>query len=133
MQVSRVLGDFDFLVNGTFSHSDGFREHSVSDYTKINGNFGYRFSPNVETRFYFGVYDTWQQLPGTLTLSETLNNPTLSTAPWIAGYGPNGFEGNQARDVKISAFQTRRRSKPIMVALSSTAGSCTMTSIIPCS
>ena len=100
VQVSRVLGDFDFLVNGTFSHSDGFREHSVSDYTKINGNFGYRFSPNVETRFYFGVYDTWQQLPGTLTLSETLNNPTLSTAPWIAGYGPNGFEGNQARDVK---------------------------------
>ncbi len=100
VQVSRVLGDFDFLVNGTFSHSDGFREHSVSDYTKINGNFGYRFSPNVETRFYFGVYDTWQQLPGTLTLSETLNNPQLSTTPFIAGYGTNGVGANQARYVK---------------------------------
>ena len=95
-----MLGDFDFLVNGTFSHSDGYREHSLSDYTKINGNFGYRFSPNVETRFYFGVYDTWQQLPGTLTLSETLNNPQLSTTPCIAGYGTNGFGGNQARYVK---------------------------------
>ena len=99
-QMSRVIGDFDFLINGTFSHADNYREHSQSDYTQINGNFGYRFSPNVETRFYFGVYDTWQQLPGTLTLSETLNNPQLSTTPFIAGYGTNGVGANQARYVK---------------------------------
>ena len=99
-QMSRVIGDFDFLINGTFSHADNYREHSQSDYTQINGNFGYRFSPNVETRFYFGVYDTWQQLPGTLTLSDTLNNPQLSTTPFVAGYGTNGVGANQARYVK---------------------------------
>ena len=98
--MSRVIGDFDFLINGTFSHADGYREHSESDYTQINGNFGYRFSPNVETRFYFGVYDTWQQLPGTLTLSDTLNNPQALDDALIAGYGTNGFGANQARDVK---------------------------------
>lgn len=43
-QMSRVLGDFDFLINGTFSHADGYRNHSDTDYTQINGNFGYRFS-----------------------------------------------------------------------------------------
>ncbi|ATQ68350.1 MULTISPECIES: TonB-dependent receptor family protein [Methylosinus] len=98
-QVSRVLGDFDFLVNGTFTASDGFRQHSQSDYKQINGNFGYRFSNDIETRFYFGVYDVHQQLPGTLTLSDARSNPSLATSPYIAGAGPNGFGANQARNV----------------------------------
>ena len=68
-----MIGDFDFLINGTFTHADGFREHSTTDYTQINGNLGYRFSKDIETRFYFGVYDTWQKLPGTLTLSDARN------------------------------------------------------------
>lgn len=99
-QVSRVIGDFDFLVNGTFSHSDGFRTHSQSDYVQINGNIGYRFSKDLETRFYFGIYDTNQQLPGTLTLNNARSNPTLATLPYIAGYGADGFGADQARNVR---------------------------------
>ncbi|HEY8064923.1 MAG TPA: TonB-dependent receptor [Methylosinus sp.] len=99
-QVSRIIGDFDFLVNGTFSHSDGFRTHSQSDYVQINGNIGYRFSNNIETRFYFGVYDTNQQLPGTLTLNNARTNPTLATLPYIAGFGADGFGADQQRNVR---------------------------------
>jgi iron complex outermembrane receptor protein len=98
-QFSRVIGDFDFLVNGTFSHADGFRQHSQSDYTQINGNLGYRFSNDVETRFYFGVYDTHQKLPGTLSLFDARNNPTLAARPFVGGFGPDGFSGDQARNV----------------------------------
>ncbi|HEY8260178.1 MAG TPA: TonB-dependent receptor, partial [Methylosinus sp.] len=98
-QFSRVIGDFDFLVNGTFTHADGFRQHSQSDYTQINGNLGYRFSNDVETRFYFGVYDTHQKLPGTLSLFDARNNSTLAARPFVGGFGPDGFSGDQARNV----------------------------------
>lgn len=106
-QVSRVIGDFDFLVNGTFSHADGYRQHSQSDYTQINGNFGYRFSKDIETRFYFGVYDTHQKLPGTLTLSNARNNPQLATLPYIAGAGFDGFSADQARNVQNQRFASK--------------------------
>lgn len=99
-QVSRVIGDFDFLVNGTFTHADGYRKHSQTDYTQINGNVGYRFSKDIETRFYFGVYDTWQKLPGQLTLFDTLTNPRQSLTPFPAGFGADGFGADQARNVK---------------------------------
>jgi len=99
-QVSRVLGDFDFLINGTFTHADGFRQHSQTTYTQLNGNFGYRFSQNMETRFYVGIYDTWQQLPGQMSLHDSLVNPTWSVPPFPPGIGSGGFGANQARDVK---------------------------------
>ncbi len=100
VQTSRVIGNFDFLVNGTFTHADGYRAHSESDYTQLNGNFGYRFSKDLETRFYFGVYDTWQQLPGQLTLSQSLADPTQSLAPFPPQFGLAGFGANEARNVQ---------------------------------
>jgi iron complex outermembrane recepter protein len=45
VQVSRVLGNFDFLINGTFAHSDGYRDHAINNYSLLNGNIGYRFAP----------------------------------------------------------------------------------------
>ncbi len=99
-QMSRVIGDFDFLINGTFTHSDSFRKHSTTDYTQLNANIGYRFSKDIETRFYFGVYDTWQLLPGQLTLFDARTNPRQSLPPFPAGFGPDGFGANQARNVK---------------------------------
>ncbi|MGH6834073.1 MAG: TonB-dependent receptor family protein [Methylocella sp.] len=94
-QVSRVLGDFDFLINGTFTHSDGYQQHSTTNYDLINGNFGYRFAPWAETRFYFGAYDAQQKIPGQLTLSEALNNPRMAS---FAASNP-GFGGNQSRNI----------------------------------
>jgi iron complex outermembrane receptor protein len=103
VQVSRVIGPFDFLINGTFFHSQGYRAHSQSDYTQINGNFGYRFSPTAETRFYFGAYYTRQLLPGALDLPTTLNSPKSPNPQAIS----NGFGGNQARDVFTQRIANR--------------------------
>lgn len=99
-QMSRVIGDFDFLINGTFTHADGFRQHSQTDYNQINANLGYRFNKDIETRFYFGFYQTWQKLPGQLTLGDALSNPRQSLAPFPAGVGPDAFSGDQARNVR---------------------------------
>lgn len=90
-QVSRVLGDFDFLINGTFASSGGYRDHSTNTYELINGNFGYRFAPWAETRFYFGAYDAKQKIPGQLTLNNALNNPTMASVSAVGG--------NQARNI----------------------------------
>jgi len=108
-QASRIIGNFDILLNGTFTHAKGYRGHELSDYSQINGNAGWRLDNNLETRFYIGYYNTHQQLPGTLTLGETLSNPTLSVPPFTGGTGEftgnninpqtgtYGFSGNQGR------------------------------------
>ena len=108
-QASRIVGDFDVLLNGSFTHSQGFRDHELSDYSLINGNAGYRFSNDLETRMYYGYYNTHQQLPGTLTLGEASADPKLSTPPFVEGFGTFynnvinpasgdfGFSGNQGR------------------------------------
>ncbi|MBM3563347.1 MAG: TonB-dependent receptor [Alphaproteobacteria bacterium] len=109
VQGSRIVGNFDVLLNGSFTHSLGFRGHEKSDYTLINGNAGYRFSNNLETRMYFGYYNTHQQIPGTLTLGQIAADPRLSLPPFVEGYGTFygnyinpasgdwGFSGNQGR------------------------------------
>lgn len=84
-QVSRVFGDFDALGNLTMTHSDGFRDHSRQNAVQFNANVGYRINPNVETRFYVGSYDVWQQLPGSLTLGQALHDPTMAAPAAVAG------------------------------------------------
>lgn len=84
-QVSRQIGNFDFLANLSVDHSEGYRDHERGQYEQLNANFGYRFSPTVETRFYVGAYVVDQLLPGTLSLQEALNNPTKASASALAG------------------------------------------------
>ena len=90
-QVSRVFGAFDALGTATVLHSDGYRDHSRSDYQQFNANAGYRISDNAETRFYAGGYFVRQKLPGTLSLFDALHRPTIAA--------PAALAGNQARDV----------------------------------
>ena len=85
-QMSRIIGNFDFLINGTFTHADNYRKHSTTDYTQLNGNLGYRFSNDLETRFYFGVYDTWQLLPGQLNRVRRAQQSATVAAAVSAGF-----------------------------------------------
>lgn len=84
-QVSRQIGAFDFLANLSVNHSDGFRQHERGQYEQFNANFGYRFSPTVETRFYLGAYIVDQDLPGALSLTDALNHPRQASASALAG------------------------------------------------
>ncbi|MGH8461095.1 MAG: TonB-dependent receptor family protein [Stenotrophobium sp.] len=98
-QASGVFGNADALVNATYSHSDGWREHSRGDYGQFNSNVGYRISPTVETRFYSGVYIVNQLLPGALTLQQVEDDPRQTTAASVSG--------NQARDGKTERLANR--------------------------
>ncbi|WP_179405529.1 TonB-dependent receptor family protein [Burkholderia guangdongensis] len=98
-QVSRVIGPLDFLATFSMNHADGYRNHETGQYEQFNANVGYRFSPTVETRFYVGAYVVDQLLPGTLSLSDALNNPTKAA--------PNAVSGDQARNTRTERIANR--------------------------
>lgn len=98
-QFSRVIGPLDFIGTFSVNHTDGFREHSRGQYQQFNANIGYRFSPDVETRFYLGAYVVDQELPGTLSLSDALNNPAKAQA--------SALSGDQARNTRTERIANR--------------------------
>jgi iron complex outermembrane receptor protein len=70
-----VFGPADYFITGAFQQQDGFREHSWGHSTRGAANFGYQFSPNAETRFYFNANDIVQRIPGSVTRSIALTSP----------------------------------------------------------
>lgn len=99
VQVSRISGPVDVLINGTITNSNGYRDHETQRTQNFNANLGYQLAPGVETRFYAGVYLTDQKLPGTLSLFNALNNPTLAN--------PSAITGNQSRKVETERIANR--------------------------
>ena len=93
------MGPLDFIGTFSVNHADGYRDHERGQYEQFNANIGYRFSPDVETRFYLGAYVVDQQLPGTLSLSDALNNPTKAS--------PSALSGDQARDTRTERIANK--------------------------
>lgn len=84
-QMSRIFGPLDALATITVNRADGYRDHDKGTYAQFNANVGYKFSPRVETRFFFGAYIVDQKLPGSLSLFDALNNPTKAAASAVSG------------------------------------------------
>jgi iron complex outermembrane receptor protein len=68
-------GPADYFVSGAAQRSDGYREHSWGHSERGSANFGYRFSPDFETRFYLNANNVRQRIPGELTKDAALNSP----------------------------------------------------------
>jgi len=68
-------GPWDGFVTASTQASDGFRDHSNGQATRLSGNVGYQFSPDVETRFYLNANEVRQRIPGTVTKASALSNP----------------------------------------------------------
>lgn len=103
VQVSRVMGDADFMANATTTYSDGYRNHMRGQYGQFNLNAGYLITPDVETRFYAGAYVVEQRLPGALSLSDALNNPRKAN--------PAAISGDQARNVWAERLANKTTAK----------------------
>lgn len=79
-----AYGPFDYFVNLSGQREDGFRDHSEGRIGRVNANFGYQFSPDVETRFYVNA-NTWRQrLPGELTKEDALTRPRIADPAFVA-------------------------------------------------
>ncbi len=80
----RAFGPFDYFLTGSNWTNDGYRDHSDGDGQRASGNFGYRVTPDVETRFYFNVNRVRQRIPGEVTKDSALDSPRTAAANNVA-------------------------------------------------
>lgn len=76
-------GPFDYFITMSGQREDGYREHSRTDSERLNANFGYQLSPDVETRFYLNA-DRWRaEIPGEVSKEQALNSPRAANPEFV--------------------------------------------------
>jgi len=80
-----TYGQYDYFINASAQREDGYRDHSNGHIERLNSNFGYRFSPNAETRFYVNANSWRQRLPGELDKTTALNAPRSADPAFVSG------------------------------------------------
>ncbi|WP_236186675.1 TonB-dependent receptor family protein [Pseudomonas protegens] len=80
----QVLGDFDYYVSLTDSNADGYQDHTRSQSKGLIGNFGYRFNPNLETRFYLRYRETDNDLAGRVTKRSIEHDPRAANPAYVS-------------------------------------------------
>ncbi|NMX70933.1 TonB-dependent receptor [Pseudomonas sp. WS 5111] len=76
----QVLGDADYYISLTDTDYDGFQQQSAGSGKGVAANFGYRFNPDLETRFYFRYRETANDSPGKLTRQQIEHSPRAANA-----------------------------------------------------
>ncbi|MBN9081353.1 MAG: ligand-gated channel protein [Rhizobiales bacterium 62-17] len=84
-------GNWDGYFTGSAQGADGFRDHSQGSSFRGSGNIGYRFSDDVETRFYFNANTVRQRIPGSVTRASALTIPETAAL--------NNITGDQQRNI----------------------------------
>ncbi len=84
MRGGAVLGEVDEYGAIGFRAREGFREHSRENTEILFADLGYKFSDQVENRFYLTMDRTNRNLPGGLTKSEIENDPTQANPLAVA-------------------------------------------------
>ncbi|MFK8328572.1 TonB-dependent receptor family protein [Pseudomonas sp. BJa5] len=80
----QVLGDLDYYLALTDSEYDGYQEHSSGSSKGIAANVGYRFNPNLETRFYLRYRETENDLAGRLTKAQIEHDPRAANPLYLS-------------------------------------------------
>ena len=80
----QVLGDLDYYVALTDSEYDGYQDHSSGSSKGIAANVGYRFNPNLETRFYLRYRETENELAGRLTKDQIKHHPRAANPLYLS-------------------------------------------------
>ncbi|GDX36476.1 TonB-dependent receptor [Alphaproteobacteria bacterium] len=99
MQLGRDFGDLDFFLSLTATHGNGFRQHTRQENLKFNSNFAKKFAKNKETRFYLSANSINQELPGSLSKSNAVNNPKIADN--------NAILGDHKRDIDSFRFANK--------------------------
>ena len=80
----QVLGDLDYYVAITDSEYDGYQQHTEGSSRGIAANVGYRFNPNLETRFYLRYRETENDLAGRLTKDQIKHHPRAANPLYLS-------------------------------------------------
>lgn len=79
----QVLGNFDYYVSLTDANADGYQDHTRSQSKGLIGNFGYRFNPNLETRFYLRYRETDNDLAGRVSKGSIEHDPRAANPAYF--------------------------------------------------
>jgi iron complex outermembrane recepter protein len=98
-----VFGAWDGFVAITGQTVDGWRRQSEGDQQYASANLGYTFGDDREVRAYLSGGYVHQQIPGSLSLSQALDDPELAN--------PTNLAMNYQRDMRSvrGVVQTRWR------------------------
>ncbi len=80
----QVLGDLDYYVALTDTGYDGYQDHSSGSGKGVAANFGYRFNPDLETRFYLRYRETDNDLAGRLTKDQIKHHPQAANPAYLS-------------------------------------------------
>lgn len=83
----------DGFITASAQQQDGFRDHSSGDSQRLSANLGWRLSPEVETRFYLTGLRARQELPGSLTRAQALEQPEQASAVNVADAWQHNVDG----------------------------------------
>src|SRR5690606_3445875 len=83
-----VVGDTDYYVSVLRNERDGFQDHTPNKGKDFIGNFGHRFSPQLETRLHIRYREEQLQNGATLTRAQLKDDPTQN--PVRSGRKKNG-------------------------------------------
>lgn len=83
-------GQADGYLTASRLQQDGFRDHSGGLSYRAAGNAGWRFSEDLETRFYLAVADIHQNIPGSVTKTAALTDPKAAAATNVS----NNYQRN---------------------------------------
>lgn len=92
MRSGAVFDNQDVFLSLTTTTSNGFRQHSDQGSVKLNSNYGMKIRDDLETRFYLSGNIIEQDLPGTLSREDALNNPDKAN--------PVQVKGDHKRDIR---------------------------------
>ncbi|OWQ38124.1 TonB-dependent receptor domain-containing protein [Pseudomonas sp. DrBHI1] len=84
ISTGQVLGNLDYYVALTDAEYDGYQDHSSGSAKGIAANVGYRFNPNLETRFYLRYRETENDLAGRLTKDQIKHHPRAANPAYLA-------------------------------------------------
>ena len=80
----QVLGDLDYYVALTDASADGYQDHTASESQGLIANVGYRFSPQLETRFYMRYRETDNDLAGRVTKHSIEHDPRAANPAYVS-------------------------------------------------
>jgi iron complex outermembrane receptor protein len=95
----RNYGDADAFISLTGLSTGGYRVHDDQENLKLNANYGKKISETIETRFYLNGNIINQDLPGTVSRTQALNNPKRAN--------PLVIRDDQQRDIRSIRFSNK--------------------------
>lgn len=83
-ELAREWGDTDLWAGVSTLGAEGWRDHSAQSSQRLSLNAGRRFGEEREIRMLLSAADIENQIPGALSLSQALEDPTAAAAANVA-------------------------------------------------